>query len=108
MFIILQIVRKITGKIGVFFIEQHKTLADVNGYVEEMVGGQKVIKVFCHEEKAKEVLRKKTVRGQRAPRAQEDIMVFDHGHIIERGTHEQLIDRKGIYYQLYTGAFELE
>ncbi len=56
MFIILQIVRKITGKIGVFFIEQHKTLADVNGYVEEMVGGQKVIKVFCHEEKAKEVL----------------------------------------------------
>ena len=36
------------------------------------------------------------------------IMVLDHGHIIERGTHEQLIAEKGTYYQLYTGAFELE
>ncbi|MBR2970254.1 MAG: ABC transporter ATP-binding protein [Clostridia bacterium] len=36
------------------------------------------------------------------------IMVLDHGKIIERGTHEQLIDQKGTYYQLYTGAFELE
>ncbi|MBQ3504500.1 MAG: ABC transporter ATP-binding protein [Oscillospiraceae bacterium] len=36
------------------------------------------------------------------------IMVLDHGHIIERGTHEQLIEQKGTYYQLYTGVFELE
>ena len=36
------------------------------------------------------------------------IMVLDRGHIIERGTHEQLLDMKGTYYQLYTGAFELE
>ena len=36
------------------------------------------------------------------------IMVLDHGKIIERGTHEQLIAQKGVYYQLYTGAFELE
>ena len=36
------------------------------------------------------------------------IMVLDHGKIIERGTHDQLIDMKGTYYQLYTGAFELE
>ena len=36
------------------------------------------------------------------------IMVLDHGSIIERGTHEQLIEKKGVYYQLYTGAFELE
>ena len=36
------------------------------------------------------------------------IMVLDHGRIIERGTHDQLIARKGTYYQLYTGAFELE
>ena len=36
------------------------------------------------------------------------IMVLDHGRIIERGTHEDLISQKGTYYQLYTGAFELE
>ena len=36
------------------------------------------------------------------------IMVLDHGHIIEKGTHEQLIEEKGQYYQLYTGKFELE
>ena len=36
------------------------------------------------------------------------IMVLDHGHIIERGSHAELIAQKGTYYQLYTGAFELE
>ncbi len=36
------------------------------------------------------------------------IMVLDHGRIIERGTHDQLIEQRGTYYQLYTGAFELE
>ncbi len=36
------------------------------------------------------------------------IMVLDHGHIIERGNHDALIAQKGTYYQLYTGAFELE
>ena len=36
------------------------------------------------------------------------IMVLDHGCIIERGTHDDLIAQKGTYYQLYTGAFELE
>ena len=36
------------------------------------------------------------------------IMVMDHGHIIERGNHDSLIKEKGVYYKLYTGAFELE
>ena len=36
------------------------------------------------------------------------IMVLDHGRIIERGSHDELIAKKGQYYQLYTGAFELE
>ena len=36
------------------------------------------------------------------------IMVLDHGRIIERGSHEELIEKKGQYYSLYTGAFELE
>lgn len=36
------------------------------------------------------------------------IMVLDHGQIIERGSHDELIAQKGRYYQLYTGQFELE
>ena len=59
MLLILQIVRVVTEKIGGFFLMQQKTLADVNGYVEEMVNGQKVIKVFCHEETAKKELAEK-------------------------------------------------
>ncbi|MDY3292830.1 MAG: ABC transporter ATP-binding protein [Parolsenella sp.] len=36
------------------------------------------------------------------------IICLDHGHVIERGNHDELIAKKGYYYQLYTGAFELE
>ncbi len=36
------------------------------------------------------------------------IMVLDHGEIIERGSHEELLKQKGRYYQLYTGQFELD
>ncbi len=36
------------------------------------------------------------------------IMVLDHGRIIERGDHDRLMEKKGVYYSLYTGAFELE
>ena len=43
-----------------------------------------------------------TVRNSKA------IIVLDHGRIIERGNHEDLIAEKGVYYRLYTGAFELE
>jgi ATP-binding cassette subfamily B protein len=35
-------------------------------------------------------------------------MMLDHGRIIERGTHNDLIEKKGEYYKLYTGALELE
>lgn len=35
-------------------------------------------------------------------------MVLDHGEIIERGSHDELIAQKGRYYQLYTGQFELD
>lgn len=53
MVLILRLVKVITSKIGFYFMMQQKTLADVNGYVEEMINGQKVVKVFCHEEQAK-------------------------------------------------------
>ena len=43
-----------------------------------------------------------TVRNSQA------ILVLEHGKIIERGNHEQLLAQKGRYYQLYTGAFELD
>ena len=36
------------------------------------------------------------------------IMVLDHGRIIERGSHDELMEEKGEYYQLYTGSLELE
>ena len=36
------------------------------------------------------------------------IMVLDHGKVIEKGNHKKLIEQKGTYYQLYTGAFELD
>ena len=36
------------------------------------------------------------------------IMVMDHGKIIERGNHDELLEQKGTYYELYTGKFELE
>lgn len=52
-FIMLTISRKITGKSSKFFIAQQKSLGQVNGYIEEMIHGQKVVKVFCHENKTK-------------------------------------------------------
>ncbi len=44
---------KIAGKSGKYFVGQQKSIADVNGYIEEMINGQKVIKVFCHEDATK-------------------------------------------------------
>ena len=53
-FFMMLVTGKIASNSGKFFFSQQQTLGDVNGFVEEMITGQKVIKVFCHEEKAKE------------------------------------------------------
>ena len=58
-FIIMAIIGKVAGHSGRYFIRQQNSLGDVNGYIEEMINGQKVVKVFCHEEKAKEIFDKK-------------------------------------------------
>ncbi len=50
---LVTITKKIGGRSASYFVRQQKSLGDVNGYIEEMVGGQKVIKVFCHEEASK-------------------------------------------------------
>lgn len=57
--LILQVVKKIAGNSGKYFVRQQASIGDVNGYIEEMINGQKVVKVFCHEEKAKENFDKK-------------------------------------------------
>lgn len=49
----------IAGKSGKYFARQQQHLGEVNGYIEEMMGGQKVIKVFCHEEESLKDFRKK-------------------------------------------------
>lgn len=59
--LILQVVRFLTGRSGYYFVRQQETLGQLNGYVEEMVNGQKVIKVFCHEEKAREGFQEKNI-----------------------------------------------
>ena len=45
--------KKAAGQSGKYFLEQQKNLGKVNGYIEEMMNGQKVVKVFCHEEESK-------------------------------------------------------
>lgn len=52
--IIFKITGSIAGKSGSYFVKQQQALGKVNGYIEEMINGQKVVKVFCHEDKAKE------------------------------------------------------
>lgn len=52
--VMMLVTGKIAGKSGKYFIAQQKSIAQVNGYIEEMINGQKVVKVFCHEEETKE------------------------------------------------------
>ena len=70
-----------------------RTEAIVQDGMDALMSGRTVF-VIAH--------RLSTVRNAKA------IMVLGQGRIIERGSHEQLIAQKGQYYQLYTGAFELE
>ncbi|MCI2001290.1 MAG: ABC transporter ATP-binding protein/permease [Clostridia bacterium] len=51
-FIMFKVVKKIGGKSGHYFVKQQQSLGKVNGYIEEMMNGQKVVKVFCHERDA--------------------------------------------------------
>lgn len=52
--LMVTVTKNVAGKSAKFFVKQQKSIADVNGYIEEMIHGQRVIKVFCHEEAAKE------------------------------------------------------
>ena len=70
-----------------------RTEALVTNGMDKLMDGRTVF-VIAH--------RLSTVKNSKA------IMVLELGHIIERGSHEELIEKKGRYYQLYTGAFELE
>lgn len=70
-----------------------RTEALVQAGMDNLMEGRTVF-VIAH--------RLSTIRNSKA------IMVLDHGEIIERGSHEELLEKKGTYYQLYTGAFELE
>ena len=59
LFLILKVVKSIAGKSSVYFIKQQQNIGDVNGYIEEMINGQKIVKVFCHEDEAKAVFDQK-------------------------------------------------
>ena len=50
----LLVTRFLAGRSGRYFVRQQVKLGDLNGYIEEMINGQKVVKVFCHEEEAQE------------------------------------------------------
>ncbi|MCU6788846.1 ABC transporter ATP-binding protein [Intestinibacillus sp. NTUH-41-i26] len=52
--VMLVVVKRIGGQSAKYFLEQQTSLGKVNGYIEEMINGQKVVKVFCHEDKCKE------------------------------------------------------
>ena len=52
--LMLQATKKIGGNSAKYFIAQQKSIGNLNGYIEEMISGQRVIKVFCHEEATKE------------------------------------------------------
>lgn len=52
-FLMMMITKKVAGQSATYFMKQQAALGKTNGYIEEMINGQKVVKVFCHEEEAK-------------------------------------------------------
>lgn len=58
-FLTLSVLKKITAKSSKHFVKQQQTLGDLNGYIEEMIQGQKVVKVFCYEKGTTEVFEEK-------------------------------------------------
>nr|WP_314995507.1 ABC transporter ATP-binding protein [uncultured Treponema sp.] len=63
-FSILKVIKFVAKKSGFYFVRQQETLGQLNGYVEEMINGQKVIKVFCREEAVKADFHKKNAAWQ--------------------------------------------
>ena len=96
---LLAIARAMVSKCPVLILDEATSSIDtrteklIEKGMDKLMEGRTVF-VIAH--------RLSTVRNSHA------IMVLEHGEIIERGNHEQLIAEKGKYYQLYTGAFELE
>lgn len=96
---LLAIARAMVSKCPVLILDEATSSIDtrteklIEEGMDKLMEGRTVF-VIAH--------RLSTVRNSHA------IMVLEHGEIIERGNHEQLIAMRGKYYQLYTGAFELE
>lgn len=96
---LLAIARAMVSKCPVLILDEATSSIDtrteklIEQGMDKLMEGRTVF-VIAH--------RLSTVRNSHA------IMVLEHGEIIERGNHEQLIEQKGKYYQLYTGAFELD
>ena len=61
LFVISWVIKVVGSKSSVFYRNQQKAIGAVNGYVEEMIDGQRVVKVFCHEEESKKNFDKSTV-----------------------------------------------
>jgi len=89
---LLSIARAAISNPPVLILDEATSSIDTR--TEALVTDGRTVFVIAH--------RLSTVKNSKA------IMVLELGHIIERGSHEELIEKKGRYYQLYTGAFELE